>query len=114
MISFSVQNSDTSNTNLNETIDKKHTPCQSKCMACQQTAYNIKFYQKANCKRNQCKTTVLKLKILKNTKKNLKNLKKFSATKSIQCGTNPNPCSLISKTTALENAKFASELVFVL
>ena len=54
MISFSVQNSDTTS----NTIEKKHTPCESKCMACQQTAYNIKFYQKPNCKKNHCKTTV--------------------------------------------------------
>ena len=54
MISFSVQNSDT----ISEKSEKKNSPCESKCMACQQTAYNIKFYQKPNCKKNHCKSTV--------------------------------------------------------
>jgi hypothetical protein len=37
------------------------TPCESKCLACQQTVYNLKFHKKANCKNNHCRTTVLKL-----------------------------------------------------
>ena len=67
LVSFSLQYSDTSmsnsHTNSNSEIEetkKKHkaVPCESKCMACQQAAYNIKFYQKANCKNNHCKSTV--------------------------------------------------------
>ena len=65
LISFSLQYSDTSSSNShtdsNSELDKKKhkaVPCESKCLACQQAAYNIKFYQKANCKNNHCKSTV--------------------------------------------------------
>lgn len=60
MISFSIQNSDTITENKKKTKTNKHTPCESKCMACQQAAYNIKFYEKPNCKKNHCKATVIK------------------------------------------------------
>lgn len=83
LISFSIQNSETvtepKKNNKKHTTTKKHTtskkhtttkkhapekkytpaPCESKCMACQQAAYNIKFYQTPNCKNNHCKATVI-------------------------------------------------------
>jgi hypothetical protein len=55
MILFSIQYSESSN-EKNER--KNNVPCESKCLACQQAAYNIKFYQKPNCKKNHCRSTV--------------------------------------------------------
>lgn len=42
----------------NEASASTDSPCESKCMACQQTAYNLKFHRKANCQKNHCRTTV--------------------------------------------------------
>lgn len=38
-------------------------PCDSPCLVCQQTVYNLKFYGKANCKNQHCRTTVTHLKL---------------------------------------------------
>jgi len=37
------------------------TPCESKCLACQQAAYNLKFHRKANCKSTHCRSTCQKV-----------------------------------------------------
>lgn len=72
LISFSLGNSHSSSSNSHKSKTqsekkKKHSaPCESKCMACQQTAYNIKFYNKANCKNSHCKSTCHKVHMLWN------------------------------------------------
>lgn len=55
LISFSLQSS--YNSNFENSFDSE-TPCESKCLACQQTVYNLKFHQTANCKKNHCRSTV--------------------------------------------------------
>jgi hypothetical protein len=55
LISFSLQNSTTANI---ENFIESEVPCESKCLACQKTVYNLKFYQTPNCKKNHCKSTV--------------------------------------------------------
>jgi hypothetical protein len=42
------------------TSTSTEAPCESKCLGCQQTVFNLKFHNKANCKNNHCRTTVLK------------------------------------------------------
>jgi hypothetical protein len=45
--------------NTTESFALTEAPCESKCIACQETAYNLKFHNQANCKNGHCKSTVI-------------------------------------------------------
>jgi hypothetical protein len=38
---------------------ERDQPCESKCLACQQTVFNLKFTRKPGCTKDLCRTTVL-------------------------------------------------------
>jgi hypothetical protein len=60
LISFAFSTSFTSSLNFKSEFESESGPnCENKCLACQSAVYSLKFYGKADCKSNHCRSTVI-------------------------------------------------------